>query len=294
MRHLQQRRPARLALLLVLSVACLPGGCAWSNRANRPLWNAFETHLVPESDGAFYATLPLTVPAGLLAIVLDTFVVHPAQVADDAWGDASDLWRDVPWPEKYYTQLALLPFRAIGTPIVFVFAFLGRSCFDISPHGERPDDAGRATKALDAAPATTTAGAAADSPALDAEAAAREDALLAAFARVSCGATAAAELDFYLKLTPPAWSAALQGAFEQALRSGSAPGRLAVLRYVRGHELPPVLADPALGLRDGDPVQRYELLRLIRNAEQIPTDVRDALRADPNEVVRALAIDLWP
>jgi len=283
----RRQRAAVSRLLLVLLIAGLAGGCAWTDPANRPLWNAFETQLVPEGDGAFYATLPLTVPAGLLAIVLDTFVVHPAQVADDAWGDAGDLWRELPWAEQYYTQLALLPFRAIGTPIVFVFSFLGRSCFDIEPRGQgqpTPDAAGRATEAPDTLP-MPTAGAA------DARAAAREAELLAAFARVSGGATTAAGWE--VDVPPPPWSLALQQAFELALARGSAPGRLALLSYVRWHALPPVLADPALGLTDPDPVLRYELLRQIRNAGAIPQEVRAALREDPNELVRALARELW-
>ena len=55
------------------------GACAWSNPANRPVWSAFENHLVPEHDAAFYATLPLTVPAGFVAIAADSLLVHPVQ-----------------------------------------------------------------------------------------------------------------------------------------------------------------------------------------------------------------------
>ena len=80
------------------AIACLAlvlgGGCAWTDRENRPLWNAFEANLVPADTGTFVATLPLTVPAGLGAIVLDTLIVHPVQVMDDAWDDAARLWRN--------------------------------------------------------------------------------------------------------------------------------------------------------------------------------------------------------
>ena len=76
------RAVSRALLFALVALAC---GCAWTNRDNRPVWNAFEEHLVPEGDVAFYASLPLTVPAGFGAIVTDTLVVHPVQVMDDAW-----------------------------------------------------------------------------------------------------------------------------------------------------------------------------------------------------------------
>ena len=60
----------------VVCALALLTSCAWTNRANRPVWNVFESNLVPESSTAFVCTLPLTVPAGLLAIVGDTFVAE--------------------------------------------------------------------------------------------------------------------------------------------------------------------------------------------------------------------------
>ena len=41
--------------MLLLSLSA--GGCAWANRDNRPVWNAFEQHLVPEDDTLFYVAL---------------------------------------------------------------------------------------------------------------------------------------------------------------------------------------------------------------------------------------------
>ena len=90
-------RAGALALLLGLT------SCAFANPANRPVWNAFEDNLVPESDGAFWATLPLTVPVGVVAILVDTFIAHPLQVVDDAWDDTVSLWTELPFDEEYYT-----------------------------------------------------------------------------------------------------------------------------------------------------------------------------------------------
>jgi len=258
------RRPARLAPLALLLL--LPA-CAWSNRANRPVWNAFEQRLVPEGDAAFYAALPLTVPGGLLAIVTDTLVVHPAQVADDAWDDAADLWDEVPWAAEYYTQLALLPFRAVGTPLVFAGSFLGRSCFDVpsreATQASRLEDERRS---LD------------ESRGLLQRVAAGE--------RLDAGDLA--------RLRSLDWHAGLQPAFDAALARGPAPSRLALLRWVHERGLPPAAADPALGLRDPDPVVRHAVLGALRRPAGVPAELRDALRADTSESVRLLARELWP
>ena len=271
------RRALALAVL-ALSLSA----CAWSNRANRPVWNAFEAHVVPTDEVPFYASLPLTVPAGLVVILVDTFIAHPIQVADDAWGDAADLWTDVPWAGEYYSQLALLPFRAVVTPLVLLGSFLGRSCFDIPPRGSAP------VPSEEAGPDGQAA-----RPGEPPDEARREAELLAAFGRVAAGATHASELAFDLP-APATWSEALQAGFERALATGRARGRLALLLYVRRHDLPPVRADAALGLRDPEAIVRYEVLCTLGPDAPVPAALRAALREDPDEVVAALARDLWP
>ena len=103
-----------------MSLTLLPS-CAWSNVDNRPVWNAFESNLVPESGGLFAATLPLTVPLGLASIVVDTIIAHPLQVVDDAYDDAAELWdsEDLKFDEAYYTEMGFLPIRVLVTPIAF-------------------------------------------------------------------------------------------------------------------------------------------------------------------------------
>ena len=107
--------------------------CAWSNPDNRPVWNAFEEHVVPEDDTWFAVSLPLTAPVGLLAVLADTLIVHPVRVVDDAADDALELWRDPgpDWQEHYYTELAGLPFRGVATPLWFFGSFFTRSMFDV-------------------------------------------------------------------------------------------------------------------------------------------------------------------
>jgi hypothetical protein len=262
-------RLARLALPLVLSSLLPAAGCAWANRDNRPLWNAFEARLVPEDETWFVVSLPLTVPGGLLAILLDTFVVHPAQVVDDALGDAGDVWDGVQWEQRYYTELAFLPVRAAVTPIVLVVAFLGRSCFDIPPHDARtPEELRRAEEQRERE---------------------RADAWLAWLAALADGKTA--ELG-HVPLPP--WDDALDAAFRDARRRATATGRLALYERARRGRPPPWTAEPWMGLADPDPAIRYlELDRLDRGAD-VPAPLRDALRDDESALVRELARRLWP
>ncbi len=260
-------RRAGVRLAAALGLALVLSGCAWSNRDNRPVWNAFEEHLVPERDAAFVATLPLTVPGGFGAILIDSFVVHPAQVVDDAAGDARDVWTSMQWSEKYYTELATMLPRAVGTPIVFVGSFLGRSLLDIDPHQEpqspaefaRQQDERRAERRLELQRWLESLAADRDEP-----------------------------------LSPEcdgcdSWSDDLQVGFDAARRTANADGRLELYQAAEQGGWPPFRADPTMGLRDADPVVRYLVLRRWPHRESIPEDLQRDLRSDPSEMVRLLA-----
>ena len=130
-----RRRVLPIASLLLL--VFVAQGCAWANRDNRPVWNAFEENLVPDDEVLLWVTAPLTIPGGLVAIVLDVFLVHPAQVLDDAWGDTTELWDDIDWSEEYYSQTAYSLIRVPGSAIMLVGSFFARSMFDLEPNDER-------------------------------------------------------------------------------------------------------------------------------------------------------------
>lgn len=253
-------RCAAIAALVVLT------GCAWSDRANRPVWNAFEEKLVPNAPLPFALTLPLTIPGGLLAILVDSFVVHPATVIDDAADDAVDLWRGIEWEGRYYTELAALPFRALGTPIVFLGAFLARSCFDFDePLTEEQRVAQEAKRERE-----------------------RKDALLSWFAHLARGGHGP-----HYALASAAWDADLDAAFEQARQGATSLGRAALYDGARRMRLAPLTSTPWMGLADPDPVVRYlEMVELPSNVE-LPAELRAALLADPVESVRELARARW-
>jgi hypothetical protein len=82
--------------------------------------------------------VPIIWPVAAVTLIADAAVIHPISVVDDAVEDTRDaLWDEFDWDAKYATECFKLPWRAIFTPIVFGFDFLGRALFDIPPHGQR-------------------------------------------------------------------------------------------------------------------------------------------------------------
>lgn len=237
-------------------VSCLLAGCAWTARENRPVWNAFEATCVPESDGAFYAALPLTVPVGLCAIVVDTLVAHPIQVADDAFDDAADLWRDIDYEHAYYTQSGLLPVRAVATPLWFTLSFLGRSCFDV------PSDAAVEVRA-------------------EQRQAVERQRLLDALRRVAGGD------DAVVPVLPRDIDPELAAAIRGALSTATALGRLRIYTALWRGTTDAIDWDAAF--TDPSAAVRYVLLRDVSPAVQLSEATRRQLCADPDEAVRLLA-----
>ena len=250
--------------LLVLSCALL-AGCAFTRRENRPVWNAFEQNLVPEDKGWFIAALPLTVPGGIVAILADTFVAHPIQVADDAWDDAGWLWRDgrPDFEHRYYSEMAFLPVRTAITPIAFLGSFFGRSMFVID----------------------TEEDAAAERAQWKATERARFAAWLLALQQ------GVAE-PFHGAL--PELDDALAHEVRAAREKANALGRLQLYRFASGSERMRALVDPIDGLRDADPIVRWSLLQALPEELGVPPELQQQLRNDPVESVRLRAQKRWP
>jgi hypothetical protein len=98
------------------------------------LLNQVEEHLWPEDTALRVAVFPLVFPAGLAAVLIDACVAHPASVIGDAAKDTGDvLWDNWEWEDHYVTECAILPWRAVLSPLVFTCDFLARAFFDIPP-----------------------------------------------------------------------------------------------------------------------------------------------------------------
>jgi hypothetical protein len=128
---------ARTLLALLLLALCL-GGCAVAKRANRRTLNALDAHATPASEPARWLLAPVAFPAGVLAVVADAFVVHPATVFDDAWYDTVDLlWTSR--EESRFRRALFLPLAALATPFVYAGDWLGRAALAIPPRDEQGD-----------------------------------------------------------------------------------------------------------------------------------------------------------
>jgi hypothetical protein len=247
-------------VLCLVMAALLASGCAWTERSNRPVWNAFEEHLVPASSPAFELALPLTAPGGLAAILIDIGVAHPIQVIDDAADDALDLWDSIEFEERYYTEAGFLPFRAALTPVWFAGSFVGRSLFDW------PDADTENARAVEA-----EASAEAERRAWIARQILDAGPVREALPAIPAGAEG---------------DAVLRAMWQRQHEAASASERLAL-----AHLLQPMGSVPEWSLLLADPsaVVRHAALDQLPGSFVPAAELSQALLADPDEAVRELA-----
>ena len=259
--------PRVMCCAAVLPLCLLPS-CAWSNVANRPVWNAFERNVVPDSGGLFVAALPVTIPLGLASIVVDAVIAHPLQVVDDAYGDAARIWdpADLAFDTAYYTEMAFLPIRTVGTPIAFAGSFLARCVFDIrAPRQqmtkeERVADAERRKEQRDQGLRTAFIG----------------------WLRAPGSSGGAVHVE--------EWHASFDEPMRAALAANAARRVILHTGMLRGGKTKIGGYDAEVGLRDPDPVVRYVCLKhWPHRAEKPPVDLLQSLRADASESVRMAA-----
>ena len=257
---------SRTSITLITGLLLLPS-CAWANPDNRPIWNSFEQNLVPEQDGWFYATLPLTAPLGLCAVLLDTFVAHPLQILDDAVSDAGDLWddNDLDFEHAYYTEMAFLPFRAILTPLIFAGSFLGRSFFDIPEHKQPLTDEQRERR--------------------QARREANEQQVLRAnfttwLHSIMQTPTARYEGDH------PNWHASFEQPLQRALAANALTRRALHRQLIANRQINFGSYNAEQALHDPDPVVRFTAVHLWPQSHPIPPSLLQTLKNDPNEATR--------
>lgn len=252
----------RVCRSIVLGLACLLSGCALANRDNRPVWNAFESKIVPESEAAFYATLPLTIPVGFVAILVDTFIAHPIQVVDDAWNDTYNMWTDLEFEEHYYTESAWLPLRAVATPVVFAGSLLGRSVFDLPTPGEVKKRRATAKER-------------------------RRKAALTWLQRIAKGDDVRSSRSLRGVLDVD-----IVSAVKAALANGNAHGRILVYDAVGSCD-DSTIVDWIAALGDASAVVRYRLIEEMPKSIEVPDDLLQRLYGDPDQAVAERARRRW-
>ena len=247
-----------LGLVGLLSLS----SCAWTERDNRPVWNAFESSMVPSSEGAFYVTLPLTIPLGLGAILIDTFVAHPLQVVDDAADDSAGLWCDLDFENHYYTEAGFVPLRAVGTPCVFLGSFLGRSMF-VWPSAEEEEQRRVSRQAR------------------------QRQQTLDWLERVVKREPGGAGWQI-----PDPIDEVMVAAVQAALANGVALERIDVYRAVSRSSKPEVV-DWDLALADPSAVVRFHVVLFVPAQFEVSTEALRKILDDPDEAVRERARKRW-
>lgn len=217
--------------------------------------------MVPDSDAAFYATLPITLPLGLGAIVADTFVAHPIQVIDDAWDDAGEVWGDIDLEQHYYTQAGFMPLRALATPVVFLGSFLGRSMF-VWPSAEQQAEWQASLRAR------------------------QRRQILDWLGRIARGE----DETRYRRLAEPI-DETLIAAVRAALADGRAGGRILVYQAVAASN--PHLVDWNEALADTSAVVRYRVVALVPKDHEPDAAILETILNDPDEAVRDRARRRW-
>ena len=266
----------RLALI-ALSVALLLPGCAWQNPDNRRLWNAFEKHWVPEDDTSFYLALPLTVPAGVVAILLDVVIVHPASIVGDAWQSATVQWDDIDWQDEYWFQTGVAPFRGVITVLHFVGELVGRSFFDIP-----------AFEPADAAASQADHASAVDRLAVAAQ---EQEQLSTWLAGLLRGELVNGPARSHVAFSELPWDGELSSLAARVLTDADVRARMLLYTWAR-RSRPTGFEDPWLALRDHDARVRASALVRFGDRAQIPEEYCVRLLADPDPVVAELAWQL--
>lgn len=136
----------RIAFYALFSFAIISqlASCAIFDRRNTILVNAVEEHMVPETQPAKLLLSPIYLPVGLMAGVLDAFIVHPIRMIPRAVDDTGDALWEFSDETGYVTHAGSIVYRAGFSPVFFSFAWLARSAFagpaadDVEAPAERP------------------------------------------------------------------------------------------------------------------------------------------------------------
>ena len=314
--------PASVRGLIVLTISlaailALPG-CAFLNRENTPITNFVERKLSPQSPQAREALVPVVWPLAVTTLIADAALVHPVSVVDDAIHDTQDaLWDEFDWDNQYATECFKLPWRAVFTPIVFGFDWLGRTLFDIKPYGHRDqirthaqEVLAKATQRLDAGNPAEIHAVLDELPVEDVRKLTQTQKAQYYMLRLR---TAQANGDYQWfdeldrpqrrDLKRPEVHSVLLPVIDEMLISEDSYTRFAAFRFTQAWLEPEPQQTYALcQLRDPDPVIRFEGLnhprwnRLLRNGDTLPEQVRSAIERlaadDLVSIIRARAAEM--
>ncbi len=119
------------ATVLVCLVVC---GCAVTRMDHMATTNWVDRHIVPDSRALQWALLPVWIPVCTVTLAVDNFIIAPAVSLPSAYLDTLDSWKTR--AGDYYTEMGILPFRIILTPVIFFIDWFGRSLFAREPRDD--------------------------------------------------------------------------------------------------------------------------------------------------------------
>jgi len=120
--------------LLLAAVVLLSSGCAVSSMNHMALTNLVDRTLVPDDRTVQWVMTPLLIPVCIVTLTIDNFIIAPAVHLPSAYLDTIDFWKAS--VGGYYTEMGVLPFRVLLTPVVFFGDWLGRTVLALSPRND--------------------------------------------------------------------------------------------------------------------------------------------------------------
>jgi len=138
---LKYKNPFTIQYLFVFFILISFIQCAAFHKKNTPLIVKVEENLIPKKQPAKILTAPLYLPIGIVAGLIDVFIIHPISQIPESYTDTkSSLWDQT--YNGYFTEMGSFPLRLGMTPVIFSISWLMRSAFDFHFSGnsiQEPD-----------------------------------------------------------------------------------------------------------------------------------------------------------
>ena len=116
----------KMILFAVAILILFSSGCAVLSEKHRHLSKYLDDNLDPQSAALEIALTPVSIPAGLSALVIDGFFINPALALPKAAEDAVSVFTKLDYTGC--AEIWVFPMRIITCPIIFVGSELLR-CF---------------------------------------------------------------------------------------------------------------------------------------------------------------------
>jgi hypothetical protein len=113
-------------LFSIISLICAAScGCALTDMNHLALTNLCDRTVTPDSQAGQWIMTPALIPAAVVTVAVDNFIIAPAVTFPSAILDASDFFQKE--CGGYWSYMGMLPFRLALTPVVFTGSWVART-----------------------------------------------------------------------------------------------------------------------------------------------------------------------